>query len=351
MQAIFFLLIILGLGLLMVIHEAGHYYAARLFGMRVTKFSIGMPPVLARFQPKGSPTTFQIGAIPFFAYVQIAGMNPLEEVDPNDKGSYANASLLGRVVTIFAGSFANYVVASVFFFAALVLTGEPHATTQITVIKDQPAALAGMRDKDRVLEVDGVKVESWDQFRTLIGARANVPTPVVVDHGGERLTLTVTPSATGEGGQGRIGAQTVQVSTPIATSTAAKQALLLPPQVVAGVVVGLARVVTLKQKAELGGPVAIVREGAKAAEKGVGELLGFLGLLSASLAAFNLLPFPALDGGRLVFLGYEALSRRRPDAIIEAHVHVVGFFMLLALMVVVTWHDSRDFVRSIFGRM
>jgi regulator of sigma E protease len=346
MKVVFVLVMILGLGLLMVIHEGGHYLAARWFGMRVIKFSLGMPPVLARFQPKGSPTTFQIGAIPFFAYVQIAGLNPLEEIDKNDKGSYANASLIGRIVTIFAGSLANYLVASVFFFGSLMITGEPHATTQVTVMPDQPAAQAGMRDNDRVLEVDGTKVDSWEHFRTLIGKRPSLATPVLVQRGDEKLTLTITPSPSGEGGQGRIGAKTVEASTPIPVGAAVKQAVLLPPLVVANVVVGLARVVTLKQKAELGGPVAIVTEGSKAAEQGPGELLRFLGLLSASLAAFNLLPFPALDGGRLVFLGYEALSRRRPDAMIEAHVHVVGFFMLLALMLVVSWRD----IGSFFGR-
>ena len=104
MSVVHVLAAIAGLGVLMIIHEAGHYFAARAFGMRVIKFSLGMAPILWRFQPKNSPTTFQIGAIPFFAYVQIAGMNPLEETDPNDKGSYANASLTGRIVTILAGS-------------------------------------------------------------------------------------------------------------------------------------------------------------------------------------------------------------------------------------------------------
>lgn len=122
-----------------------------------------------------------------------------------------------------------------------------------------------------------------------------------------------------------------------------KIAVILPPKVVARCVTGLAKVITGKQKAELGGPAAIVKEGARAAKMGVGELLYFLGILSANLAGFNLLPIPALDGGRLLFLGYEALSRRRPDAMVEAHVHLVGFVMLLALMVVVTYGD-------IFGR-
>jgi regulator of sigma E protease len=329
---------IAGLGILMVIHEAGHYFAARAFGMRVTKFSLGMAPVLYRLQPKGSPTTFQIGAIPFFAYVQIAGMNPLEEVDPEDKGSYANASLLGRIVTIFAGSLANYLVASVFFLTAILISGQPKPTTTITVLKDQPAAIGGMIDNDKILEIEGAKVGDWDDFRAKVGKRANQPTAVLVERKGAPVKLTITPATTSDG-SGRIGAQTVFETVPVPFSDAVGMAVKMPPKVVYELVSGLVKVVTGKQKAELGGPAAIVKEGAKAAQGGWGDLLYFLGLLSANLAGFNLLPIPALDGGRLIFLGYEALSRRRPNAMVEAHIHLVGFFMLLALMLVVTWND------------
>ncbi|MFC1642420.1 site-2 protease family protein, partial [Myxococcota bacterium] len=93
---------ILGLGLLMVVHELGHLLAARAVGLRVTRFSIGFGPTLWRHQARGSGTTYQIALIPFLAYVQIAGMNPFEEADPEDRGSYANASLSARMTTIFA---------------------------------------------------------------------------------------------------------------------------------------------------------------------------------------------------------------------------------------------------------
>jgi RIP metalloprotease RseP len=124
---------ILGLGLLMVVHELGHYLAARAFKMRVTRFSIGFGPALFRHTPKGSPTTYQIAIIPLLAYVQIAGMNPLEEVDTNDQGSYANASLIGRIATIFAGPLANYLFASVLFFITIMIGGQPVPTTKVTV--------------------------------------------------------------------------------------------------------------------------------------------------------------------------------------------------------------------------
>src|ERR1700742_3448004 len=98
---------ILGLALLMVVHEGGHYLAARAFKMRVVKFSIGFGPALWRHTPKGSPTTYQVAIIPFLDYVQIAGVNPHEEGELKAEGSYANASLIGCITTIFAVPFAN----------------------------------------------------------------------------------------------------------------------------------------------------------------------------------------------------------------------------------------------------
>src|SRR5688572_7082095 len=106
------LVAILGLSVLVIVHEAGHYFAARFFGMRVTRFSIGFGPALVTYRPRNSPTTFQICAIPFLGYVMIAGLNPVEEIDPDDPGSYSNKSVFARIVTSFAGPFANYLAAS-----------------------------------------------------------------------------------------------------------------------------------------------------------------------------------------------------------------------------------------------
>ncbi|MFO0659892.1 MAG: M50 family metallopeptidase [Polyangiaceae bacterium] len=344
----YYLVAIAVLGMLMVVHEAGHYLAARAFGMRVTKFSIGIAPILFRFQPKGSPTLFQIGAIPFFAFVQIAGMNPLEEVDPEDKGSYANASLLGRIVTIFAGSLANYLTASIFFLASIMATGQPEldekgqiiTTTKVRVMDGMPAANGGMQNGDKMLEVEGTAVENWEHFRQMVSSRPSQPTTIVVDRNGERVPLMIIPQQT-EQGKGRIGAEAEYRTVMVPFPQALKASLLMPPKVVGELVSSIAKLFTGKQKPELGGPAAIVKEGARAAKAGFGELMLLAGILSANLAGFNLLPFPALDGGRLIFLGYEAVSRRRPNAMIEAHVHLLGFVMLLALMVFVTWGDLK----------
>jgi regulator of sigma E protease len=328
---------ILGLGLLMVVHELGHYIAARAFKMRVTRFSIGFGPALFRHTPKDSPTTYQIAIIPLLAYVQIAGMNPLEEIDPKDQGSYANASLIGRIITIFAGPLANYLFASVLFFASMMIGGQPVPTTKVTVQPHSAAEAGQMKTGDKVVEVAGQKITEWDQMKTLIAASPNKPVDIGVErNAGEIVHLTVTPT-TIPSGEGRIGVESVYYSRPAKLKEAAVYAVREPAEVVVGTMVGLGQMLTGKQKPDLAGPVGIVRETAKAARGGPAPFFWILGLISAYLGAFNLLPIPALDGGRLMFLAYEATTRRRPDPKVEAQVHAVGLFMMLALVLVVTF--------------
>ena len=328
---------ILGLGLLMVVHELGHYIAARAFKMRVTRFSIGFGPALFRHTPKDSPTTYQIAIIPLLAYVQIAGMNPLEEIDPKDQGSYANASLVGRITTIVAGPLANYLFASVLFFASMMIGGQPVPTTRVTVQPHSAAEAGQMKTGDKVVEVAGQKITEWDQMRTLIAASPNKPVDIGVErNAGEIVHLTVTPTAI-PSGEGRIGVESVYYSRPAKLKEAAVYAVREPAEVVVGTMVGLGLMLTGKQKPDLAGPVGIVRETAKAARGGPAPFFWILGLISAYLGAFNLLPIPALDGGRLMFLAYEATTRQRPDPKVEAQVHAVGLFMMLALVLVVTF--------------
>jgi regulator of sigma E protease len=324
---------ILGLGLLMVVHESGHYLAARAFKMRVTRFSIGFGPALLRHTPKDSPTTYQIAIIPLLAYVQIAGMNPLEDIDPKDQGSYANASLLGRITTIFAGPLANYLFASVLFFAGMTIGGPSVPTTTITVQPTGAAAAGQMKSGDKVVEVAGTHVGEWDQMKSLIAANPNKPVDIGVEREGQVVHLTVTPTAV-PSGEGRIGVEAV--SRKATLKEAAVFSVKEPANVVVGTMVNLGLMLTGKQKPDLAGPIGIVRETAKAAREGPAKFFWILGIISAYLGAFNLLPIPALDGGRLMFLAYEATTRRRPDPKVEAQVHAVGLVMMLALVLFVT---------------
>lgn len=335
-----YLLAGLGLAVLMVIHEGGHYFAARRFGMRVTRFSIGFGPTLVRHQPKGSPTVFQIAIIPFLAYVQIAGLNPFEDVEADDQGSYANASLGARVTTIAAGSLANYVFASLLMFVGFVL---PHRSTdlesmRVTPADGGPAMVAGMQRGDRILEINGAKVHDWDELKRLVGEGAGTELDVKVERDGSELHVRPFPAKDGpRAGMIMVSPHEIVRSLPV--GQAATRAVTDPPKVVFMLVKGLARTIAGKEKPELSGPVGIVKETAAAVRSGAGDAFLFLGMLSAYLGGFNLLPIPALDGGRLLFLLFEAASRRKPDAKVETGIHAVGLIMMLALIAVVTWTE------------
>lgn len=333
---------ILGLALLMVVHETGHLLAARAFGMRVLRFSIGFGPALYRHRSRGSHTEYQIALIPFLAYVQIAGMNPFEEIDPDDKASYANGSLVARISAIVAGPLANYLFASVFFFAALMIGGKGVPTTGVQVL-DGPAKAAKIQDGDVVQTIDGAKVTDWEDLRRRVMTSGNKPLSIGLLRHGKPMTLEVTP-VTMEGAS-KIGVAPVYKQVPVTFKEATVQSLIDPATVVENLVIGLSRIVTGREKPQLSGPVGIVKQTSKMAQRSWTEYLTWLGILSAYLGGFNLLPFPALDGGRLAFLTYEAVTRRRPNAKVEARVHFFGLVMLLALIAVVSVFDVVD-IRS-----
>jgi regulator of sigma E protease len=284
---------------------------------------------------------YQVALIPFLAYVQIAGMNPYEETDPKDPGSYANASLWGRIVTIAAGPLTNYFFASVLIFFGLLIGGRevPDETSMKVMVDDGPAQAAGIESGDRVLEVNGVHVSTWAELKKSVSAHRGESIDVTIERGGELLPKAVTPDKT----DGLIHVRPPMYFERVGFGEAVKVSIIEPPLIVYENVVVIGRVLAGKEPLELSGPPRIVQETAKQAKKGLGPWLQFLGLLSAYLGAFNLLPIPALDGGRLLFLGAEAVSRRRPDAKIEAHVHAIGLLMLLTLIGFVT-------LSEIFGK-
>jgi regulator of sigma E protease len=341
MTVALYLVAILGLAVLMIVHEGGHYLAARKFGMRVVRFSIGFGPTIYKHRPKDSPTVYQVALIPFLAYVQIAGMNPYEETDPKDPGSYANASLWARIVTIAAGPLTNYFFASVLIFFGLLIGGKevPDETSMRVVVESGAAQAAGMETGDRVLAVNGQEVHAWGALRKAVSAHAGDAVDITIERRGETLHKMVTPGPKGDKDEGLIHVRMPTHVEPVGVGEAAQMSVIAPPVFVYENVRAIGRVLVGKDKLQVSGPVGIVRETARQARTGPGVLLQFLGMLSAYLGAFNLLPFPALDGGRLLFLGAEAVSRRKPDAKVEARVHAIGLLMLLTLIAFVTYAD------------
>ena len=339
------LITVVALSVLIIIHEGGHYLAARAFGMRVLRYSIGFGPTLFRYQPKGSPTVFQVAVIPFLAYVQIAGMNPNEEVDPNDPELYPNKSWFARATTIAAGPLANYLTASLIVFGLGVTNTlpprQPAEPMQVAhVVPDSPAAKAGLQEGDVIVKADGQEIQNVGQLIDATAPRAGQPTEYVVERAGQELPpLTITPADRGGRGQIGVSAQMTRLYENLSVWESAKLSIVFPWQMTVMQLEGLADMVRRQSTEGIGGPVMMGKMVAEAAEAGLPAFLWILMFISVALGMFNLLPFPALDGGRLIFLGYEMVARRRANERFEMAVHAFGIVFLLGVMLLVTYRD------------
>jgi regulator of sigma E protease len=338
------LIAIFGLSFLVVVHEAGHYFVARAFGIRVLRFSIGFGPVLVKYQPKASPTVFQLSAIPFGAFVMMAGRNPAEDVDTDDPGLYGNKSTIARILTTAGGPVANYLTASLLIFA-LALSGWRSDTPTDPMVIDSieagsPAAVAGLQSGDVVRAVEGRAIHSVRDLSEVTSARPGLATQYVIERAGKLLPpLAITPRDAG--GRGVLGVSprvhTVYRALPL--SDAAKVAVVLPFKLTVENIAGMADLIRRRSTEGLTGPVGIGKLVAQQAEKGVYAFVQILIAISVALGSFNLLPIPALDGGHLLFLGYEMITRRKSNERIEAVVHTVGFVLLMGVIALVTLRD------------
>ncbi len=331
----------------MIVHEYGHYLGARLFGMRVDRFSIGIGPKLLERKPADSETTYQLALIPFMAYVQIAGMNPMEPVDKNDKGSYANAGVIGRLVAIAGGPAANYLAATLIFFGVFFSGGKPNSDPTRVVVEpggsNTPALEAGVRAGDRMVAINGTKVVDWMDFATRIGGLPGQRVDLEVERDGAALHLFPTPKADASG-KGKIMVAPGRVPVD-GIGEATMLALKEPALVVWANAQGLAQMFKSRSTEGVSSVFGLVKDMKEQFAWSLGRGMILVALVSASLAFFNLLPFPGLDGARLLFLGYELVTKKRPNEKFEAGLHMSGVLTLLSFMAFVAARDIWRWVK------
>lgn len=338
-------LAILGLGMLIVVHELGHMLVARATGMRVDRFSIGFGPSLARF--RGKKTTYQLALIPLGGFVQIAGMNPHEKLPEGDPGSYANKSRAARFATIVAGPLTNYLFASVIMAAVMVGWGLPR-WQEVVAIKavrpGSPAAAAGITGGDVITTLDGKHASSAEEVIEMIGASAGKAIHLDLLRRGETVSLTVTPRRDGDAFRIGVEFDPARVRklhfSELSAGRALALGLVFPYEQTRKILSGLGQMFTRKEALkQVGGPLEIVRQLKMSFEESMTMALIFLAMLNVYLGLFNLLPLPALDGGRLVFLALAMITRRQVNQRLENAVHTVGFLVLLGLILLVTYRD------------
>lgn len=363
---------IVALCVVIIIHELGHYLAAVWTGMKVDRFSVfGIGPTILKLGTWRG-TEFVISAIPFGAFVLIRGMEPSDEGTTSDAidddawakalaaakgGAQAKAAspnfrdkpLWARAAVLAGGPVANYVTAMVVFFAVFLAAGVPGPADRIEVTQlteGQPAALAGLREGDRIVAVGDTVIDPALGTQAVVDATSphrGQTVDVTVLRDGQTLVLPVSPNASAD--EPALGAMLAQGAERrvVGVGEAAALAVQEPLRITRVQLGGLYMWITGQLQAEMQGPARIVKHIATSIESGLLSFLKTAALISTLLGMFNLLPLPALDGGRLTFLGYEALSRRRASARVEELVHGYGMLALLVLIALVTVGDIRSF--------
>ncbi len=345
---------ILAIGLLIVVHEAGHYFVARRCKMRVDRFSIGFGPPILKW--KRGETDFTLGPIPFGGFVQIHGMTLAEEVAPDDTRSYPNRPVWQRFVTIFAGPATNYLTAIVLALILFSLAGIESGTSWYGVSNVSTGfdAHGKLQPGDRIVKLDGKPLyetfggEKQAALSTLVNGSNGKPLRLTVLRDGSEMDVQVQPKLTEDTAKDakqkqvyRLGIELTIEEERVAVGPlgVVTESLTYPVIKTKQIAVGLYEIVTGQQEGMFMGPVGITDMIKRTFEVGWIRVLELLMLLNVYLGLFNLLPLPALDGGRLVFLAYEMATRRRANPKVEATVHMVGIMALLLLMVLVTYKD------------
>ena len=352
----YYALAIVALGFLIVVHEAGHYFVARWCGMRVERFSIGFGPGILKRRSRKTGTVFQLAPIPFGGFVEIRGMNIAEEVDPDDVHAYPNRPAWQRFVTIFAGPATNSlsaIVLAMFLFTCHGVDSKERYIHVADVLPDYDA-VGKLERNDRILKVDGEPILAGvaPSLTERVMKKKGEPVRLTIRRDAHELEVEIRPKlGKDDKGQPLLDKEKNQIYllgirqfqrpdvVEVGVAEAAWHALKYPIEQTKVIVGGLYGIIVGTEKADPGGPVRIVDEFRKAFTYSLKTGIELLMMLSVYLGLFNLFPLPALDGGRLVFLGYEMVTRRRANPKIEAMVHMSGIMILGIVMILVTLND------------
>ena len=347
---------IIVLGLLIFVHEFGHFIWAKLFGVKVLKFSLGFGPKLV--SRKYGETEYMISAFPLGGYVKMFGENPgevaNEGLSPDDlKRSFSARPVWQRFIIVAGGPVFNLIFAMLLFFLIVLVAGlpQPVDTTTISGVgQESPAEAAGLQAGDTILAINGEATTVWEDVSRIIKNSGGREVVMTVKRGAENLEITVTPRL--ETTKNIFGEEVGErYMVGIARSeevTYEKVGFIKALQAGIGqtwswmylTVMGLVKIIQkVVPASELGGPILIAKIAGERMESGLVNFLYFMGVLSVNLGILNLLPIPILDGGHLVFFSVEAVLRKPLSLRTMEIMQQIGLVILGSLMIFVFYND------------
>jgi len=310
--------------LVIALHEFGHFIVAKAVGVRVNEFSIGMGPSIYNKQ-KGE-TQYSIRALPIGGYVAMEG----EEENSNDPRSFGNVSVGRRMAVVLAGAAMNFVLAYIAFTLASLIIGFP-TTTVDQVFHDSPAEQAGIMPGDRIVSIDDHPISEWNDIVDNIGDKTD-QMQVKVEREGVQKSFELQPTV--KDGQSIIG---ISPKNKIDVLESFKSGFTLIGVTIGSIFSVFGLIFSGQFSMDmLAGPVGVVQVIGQSASAGFGSLIFILGFISANLGFMNLLPIPALDGGKMVFLAIEGIRGRPISEKIEMTLSMIGITLLFGLMIYVT---------------
>lgn len=317
---------------LVLVHEFGHFIVAKKSGVLVEEFSLGMGPQIYSWH-KGE-TEYSLRLFPIGGFVKMLG----EDGESDNPRAFCNKSVWARMAVTFAGPFMNLLIAVVFFLVAFMYFGTPADNGLVgSVLPDSPAAAAGLQPGDIIVSLDDTEIANWDDVVAYMsGVQPESSVAVGYLRGGEQLSASLTPMPNEEG---RVILGITQGVQRVGFFRAMKMGFTTTVTFTVMIFQALTQMITGAAPVEVAGPVGMVSLVGEYADVGLMYLFLFAGMLSVNLGVMNLLPIPALDGARLLFLLIEAVRRKPVDRDKEAMVHFVGFILLMTLMVVITYFD------------
>ncbi len=349
---VYLLATIIVLSILVFVHELGHFLAAKSVGIRVETFSLGFPPTI--FKRKKGETEYAIGAIPFGGYVRMSGMID-ESMDKSYEGTeprpweYRAKPTWQKIFVTLAGILMNLLLAVVIFSVMAGIQGIAVTSTEPvldTVHENTPAAEAGLRSGDRILRLDGNRVESWEAMAAYIRASAEQRLEVVFLRDGREQNVTLTPvlQKTIEDGDlkevGMMGVSPEVSMKKAGVFGSIGQGFKTTGYWLKMTLVSLKLLVTGQESFKnVGGVIFIGQLAGESAKAGILPFIGLIGILSVNLALLNILPIPGLDGGHIIIAGIEGIMGREMKIRTKMAIQQLGMFLLFGLLILAIVND------------